>query len=196
MPEIAVTDEQRERLEQVRRDVEASFVETYGHARLEDAVEYLLDTYTPPDEKRESSDAYHRIATADYPALQRVASDAPGVPGSGIDADEMRGKLLATLGPEKFAAELEAVHDETAGESGDDSGDETIQATAEDAGSETNSNDAATTPLAVANRLLDEHDDRWRETDGDVPYEVDLPDGSTESARTRDDVRRLLFQHY
>jgi hypothetical protein len=211
MPDIAVTDEQRERLEQVRRDVEESFVDTYGHARLEDAVEYLLDTYTPPDEERASSDAYHLIATADYPELQRVASNAPGVPGSGIEADEMRGKLLATLGPEEFAAELETVDDETVdastpagSDSEDDSrdetpagrdGDETTETTGE-TGSDAGSNDAATTPLTAANRLLDEHDDRWRETDGDVPYEVDLPDGSTESARTRDDVRRLLFQHY
>jgi hypothetical protein len=215
MPEIAVTDEQRERLEQIRRDVEEAFVDTYGHARLEDAVEYLLDTYTPPDEERASGDAYHLIATADYPELQRVASNAPEVPGSGIEADEMRGKLLTTLGPEEFAAELEAVDDETADASasaGSDS--EDTSATEDDSptgdagngdggGTPTDGiagdagpDDAATSPLTAANRLLDEHDDRWRETDGDVPYVVDLPDGSTESARTRDDVRRLLFQHY
>ncbi|MFC7176684.1 hypothetical protein [Halosegnis marinus] len=44
--------------------------------------------------------------------------------------------------------------------------------------------------------LLDEHDDKWRESGGDEPYEVDLPDGSTETARTQDDVRGLLFRHY
>ena len=45
--------------------------------------------------------------------------------------------------------------------------------------------------------LLETHDDKWREgTVGDEKYEVDLPDGSTEPARTQDDVRALLFKHY
>ncbi|OYR57073.1 hypothetical protein [Halorubrum halodurans] len=44
--------------------------------------------------------------------------------------------------------------------------------------------------------LLDTHDDKWREGDGDVRYEVELPDGSVETARTKDDVRALLFRNY
>ena len=44
--------------------------------------------------------------------------------------------------------------------------------------------------------LLDEHADKWRESDGEVPYEVDLPDGSTEAARTRDDIKTMLFKQY
>jgi hypothetical protein len=44
--------------------------------------------------------------------------------------------------------------------------------------------------------LLDEHDDKWRDAVGDGKYEVDLPDGSTETVQTRDDIRGLLFKHY
>jgi hypothetical protein len=44
--------------------------------------------------------------------------------------------------------------------------------------------------------LLEEHDEKWREADGDTRYEVDLPDGGTETARTRDDVKAVLFKHY
>lgn len=44
--------------------------------------------------------------------------------------------------------------------------------------------------------LLDDHDDKWQESGGDTPYEVELPDGETEPARTKDDVRSLLFKHY
>ena len=45
--------------------------------------------------------------------------------------------------------------------------------------------------------LLRTHDDKWRKaSSGDAPYEVDLPDGSTEGVRTKDDVKRLLFKHY
>lgn len=46
-------------------------------------------------------------------------------------------------------------------------------------------------------RLLDDHADKWREASaGDAPYEVELPDGTTEPARTKDDVRRILYQNY
>ncbi len=45
-------------------------------------------------------------------------------------------------------------------------------------------------------RLLDTHADKWRKGDGDARYEVDLPDGSVETARTKDDVRAILFRKY
>jgi hypothetical protein len=44
--------------------------------------------------------------------------------------------------------------------------------------------------------LLEEHDGKWREADDDARYEVDLPDGGTEMARTRDDVKAVLFKHH
>jgi len=44
--------------------------------------------------------------------------------------------------------------------------------------------------------LLDTHGDKWGESDGDERYAVDLPDGSTEQVRTKDDVKALLFKHY
>ncbi|MFB6298495.1 MAG: hypothetical protein ABEH56_08245 [Salinirussus sp.] len=199
MPEISVTDDQHGRLEEVRRDVEEAFVDTYGCARIEDAIEYLLDTYTPPEEQATAT-SYDLIAAADYPALQRVASEVPDVPGSGIEADEMRGRLLSELGSERLAAELEAVED--AGTDGAEAtaadGQAGEERTADEGGA---ADDAAGSKtdldrLAAANQLLDEHEDRWGESDGDAPYEVDLPDGTTRQVRTRDDVRELLFRHY
>ncbi|QZA87877.1 Rho termination factor N-terminal domain-containing protein [Salinarchaeum sp. IM2453] len=44
--------------------------------------------------------------------------------------------------------------------------------------------------------LLEAHSDKWEKSDSDARYQVELPDGSTETARTKDDVRALLFQHY
>ena len=44
--------------------------------------------------------------------------------------------------------------------------------------------------------LLDTHSDKWHSADGDARYEVELPDGTVESARTKDDVRATLFKHY
>jgi hypothetical protein len=219
MPEISISEDQHERLEGVRSDVEDAFVDTYGHTRIEDAVEYLLDTYTPPDES-DSDGAYGQIATATYSELQHVAGDVPEVPGSGLDADEMRGKLLAELGTEEFAARLEETgangddESETETESTtDEAGEDAIQADSvvrvgtddadRDADSQISSEEgagdttaAAGNPVSAANRLLREHDDKWRESAGDTPYEVDLPDSTTASARTKDDVRQLLFRHY
>lgn len=44
--------------------------------------------------------------------------------------------------------------------------------------------------------ILGNHEDRWREADGEARYEVDLPGGGVETARTRDDVKAILFEHY
>jgi len=228
MPEIPVTEDQQERLESIRRDVEAAYVDTYGHARIEDAIEYLLDTYTPPEERTRAG-AYDRIATAEYPELQHIASDVEGVPGSGIDADEMRGRLLSELGPQALARRLDTSDDSDASDDSDVSDDsdattvgtepdtesgtqtderahgesaDTATATATgadetgDGTDDSSDTDTGGSLLASANKLLREHDDKWHESDGETPYEVELPDGSTEPARTKDDVRQLLFRHY
>lgn len=45
--------------------------------------------------------------------------------------------------------------------------------------------------------LLTEHADRWEETNAEQgKYAVTLPDGSVEHARTKDDVKAVLFRHY
>jgi hypothetical protein len=215
MVELSISEAQHERLEAVREDVEATFVDTYGRACLEDALEYLLDTYSPPGEGDTDAGAYDRIPTAEYPELQRIASDVPDVPGSGIDADEMRGKLLTELGPREFAARLETVgnaaetgepvsevedadgsgapDDGVEDADGSEAADDGVE---DDDGSEAAEQDESGGLLTGVNRLLEDHADKWRESDGEAPYEVDLPDGSTESARTKDDVRRILFRQY
>jgi hypothetical protein len=50
--------------------------------------------------------------------------------------------------------------------------------------------------LQAMMNLLDTHEGKWREGDGEGRYEVDLPDGSTETVQTRDDVRAVLFKNY
>ena len=265
MPELSITERQQDRLDAVRREVEAAYVETYGETRPQDAIAYLLDTYTPPEERAVVA-AYEEVATATYPTLQHVASDVDAVPGSGIEAAEMRGRLLAALGPETLAERLRAADTETeedevsaadesasAGEfdadsppetpggpridedspatTGDpsqgdagtdtDGADETDKTDADEtdkmdgadettagsvdsdgsndgdeSASESQAESTPTSPLASVNKLLDDHSEKWRKGEGDAPYEVDLPDGTTKSARTKDDVRQLLFRHY
>lgn len=244
MPEITVTETQRERLETIEGELEAAYIDTYGHIRTTDVVQYLLDTYTPP-EQRGSDVGHERIATADFGALQSVASDVEGVPGSGIDTETMRGELLSALGVEEFAvrlAEIEAGGDSADTGNGGDSGDATSEDTesepddmaadsdeapangsaadgesadADEDATDTDDTDGDDEPesdetesgptpgsggpgsvLSAANQLLTDHEDKWREGEGEEPYEVDLPDGTTETVRTKDDVRGLLFKHY
>jgi hypothetical protein len=224
MPEITVTESQQEQLDAVRTDLEAAYIDTYGHIRTTDVLQYLLDTYTPPEQQ--SDVAHEQIATAEFPRLQQVAAEVEGVPGSGIDTETMRGELLSTLGVEEFASRLAALDppedaDTGADESdpeGDDAeaateteaepadgsadeddtsgadGDEPAEA-APDAGGPAQGGDSDAI-LSAANQLLNNHDDKWRKGSGEEPYEVDLPDGSTADVRTRDDVKQLLFKHY
>lgn len=128
MPELTITERQQDRLAAVRDDLAEVFVGEYGSIRDKDAIEYLLDTYSPPADGSGlgSSDAQDTTDESDDPVT--------------VD------------GAERLKAMME---------------------------------------------MLTDYEDKWREAEsGDEPYEVELPDGSVKSARTKDDVRRLLFQHY
>lgn len=229
MPDIEITDTQQADFTSIREELEDAFIQTYGHMRVQDVIDYLLDTYTPPDQLEDENNLshadYERIASAEYPQLQQVASEVSEVPGSGIDADEMRGKLLSALGTTELATRLADIEpDVEENESGkemaagptettdtpDDERDVEQNDTSTETGPSSNTVETSTetepdetaddTPnnmLSVANRLLTEHSEKWTKSDGDdEPYEVTLPDGSMVSARTKDDVRKLLFQNY
>lgn len=184
MPTIEITDDQLERLRTVREDVSEAFAGPYGHVRDRDALDYLLDTYAPPDE-----------TDADVERSASTTEGASGANGDGSGTDE-------DAGDEDDGDDENG--DADGSENEDDEGDAGNEDDAEgedDAGDESGDADAAANG-GGANRLqsmmslLDDHDDKWRESGGDTPYEVDLPDGGTEAARTKDDVRRLLFKHY
>lgn len=86
------------------------------------------------------------------------------------------------------ATEPTAPADEDDGETDGDAADD---AAADDAAAD------GDTRLDAMMNLLDAHDDKWGEAEAaDERYAVELPDGSTSHARTKDDVRALLFQHY
>ncbi|PSP58773.1 hypothetical protein BRC72_03640 [Halobacteriales archaeon QH_7_66_36] len=206
MPTIELTEEQLDRLEAVRDDVAETLGGPYGHIRVRDAVEYLLDTYTPPEEgatpdtddgaestaddaTAESADStggglasLEPVGSAKAAALERAGYETP---------DDLReasvGELTEISGVGETLAEriLDAVGRET------DEANADATESASDQGE-----DDGTNRLDAMMNLLDEHDDKWRESDGDEPYEVELPDGSVETARTKDDIRGILFRHY
>ncbi|MFC6939673.1 hypothetical protein ACFQE8_06795 [Salinirubellus sp. GCM10025818] len=222
MPEFSVTEEQLERLDALRAEIEAVFVDGYGHVRRRDALDYLLDTHAPPAEERVRAALDREVRDEsggiDYPALQSVARNTDGVKGSGMAAREMyeavlEAKLRETdpgdpvgLGSGPPSGEANGAPDEATdrteaetgnadagagpspGEGGADEGSGTDPASAGDDGG---------SQLRAMMDLLETHEDRWRKAEsGDAPYEVDLPDGGTEPARTRDDVKRILFTNY
>ena len=233
MPELPVTDEQLRRLESVCSDLEAAYVGPYGRVEPDDALEYLLDTYTPPEEAAETAEAETAGAegeAADAAEPETEASESGSADGSDADLTAIEGvgevtaealmeagfdspaaieaadpqALTAAEGVgEKQAVDIVAAAAEmddpaAAADEGPDGGtDADSDGTSGDGpGSDDRANDSPEDTLQQAMSLLDAHDDRWRESSGDEPYEVDLPDGSTEAVRTKDDVKRLLFKHW
>ncbi len=174
MPDISITDDQRERLERVRAHLAEDVA--YGHVRPRDALEYLLDRF----EAESGSDA-----TVDPPAAAPASSDDDrDNEGSDAEYEVRNGATPASAG---------ATDDSS--DDGDAENDDTADAAATPStGKAEQTSDAR---LNSVMSLLDDHDDVWREASGgEEKYEVDLPDGGTERARTKDDVRAVLFKHY
>ena len=170
MPEIEITEDQQEYLEDLRAELEADIVGPYGHVRISDAVQYLID-----DHDGRLDDVFEE-STGDVEAGEADDEDTNEADAED-DADE---------------TDTEDGADETDTEDGADETD------TEDDGDEDADEDeqGGEDRLSAMMSLLDTHDDKWRETDGDARYEVDLPDGTTEDAPTKDDVRAVLFKNY
>lgn len=106
----------------------------------------------------------------------------------------------ATDGEVDAAPATEETDEEESGErapagDGDEAGDE--EASGPEDPDDAEADSGSTSRLQRMQALLDDHDDVWERTDSeDGRYTVTLPDGSTETVRTKDDVRALLFQHY
>lgn len=291
MPEIEVTEAQRERLAALQEELADEVVGKYGHVRAQDAVEYLLDRYADDEGHGADHDqAAGATAAEDGSVSGGGDRSGSGTGGPAAPADDLADAVVgAGVGgsdgtttvrragesePSTAAAEDvdEAVQAATSGESpgevdpDDDDGDGDTEGETdapeeddqaddddeaadddeeaadddedeadddeeaaddedeadddededaddgedEDADDDEDEDDEAesggggssgagggtSSTLNAMMNLLSAHDDKWREASGDARYEVDLPDGNVESARTKDDVRALLFKHY
>ncbi len=199
MSDLSVSETQREELEAIREVLESAYVGEYGTVRMEDTIQYLLDTYTPPeatDDDQPAADiggltaidgvgeaTAESLAAAGFHSIEGVAAAAPTA------LTEIKG-----IGDEQ-AVDIVAAATDTDPEGGTDNA-ETKDTETDGSETERNGEESPENTLQQAMSLLDAHDDRWRESDGDEPYEVDLPDGSTEAVRTKDDIKRLLFKHW
>jgi hypothetical protein len=117
--------------------------------------------------------------------------------------EELREELAADTGPYAHVRPRDALqylidaHDGDVGatdvETNDETGANEESATEPDESADSDDADRLSSMMS----LLDEHDGKWRRTESDDgTYEVDLPDGGTETVRTKDDVRAVLFKNY
>ena len=237
MPSIEITDDQRDRIEALRRELADAHAGSYASVTPPDVAAYLLDladAVSDPDRLAEgdAADARGSFPRAELEAAlternRRHASEADDAPMdlySIAAAYDVAGRSNMTKG-ELVTAILDAVEHrytdplapvdldlppgdgaETDDGAEADDGPAVDGAEADDspAGGEAEADDGAETDaetdsdgqLTAMLNLLETHRDKWREADGDARYEVELPDGSSETARTKDDVRATLFKHY
>lgn len=224
MPEITLSQDQVEYLEGLREHIAEEHVGPYGHVRMREAVQFLVDRYEATTEQTADREAVRRavelgLADRSYQELQRLASDTEGVEPGG-KAEELRDRLVearvaTVLEEDRSAADEQRTEDDGTDEVADeaaeaasaaegreesaDNGDEAPEsdASGDDSGGDNSDSDDGSSRLQRMMGLLDRHDDVWDETDSEEgKYSVTLPDGSTETVRTKDDVRALLFKHY
>jgi hypothetical protein len=199
MPDISVSEDQRERLRWVQKRL-AEEVE-YGHVRPCDAVEYLLDRF---DEEATGDGAAGAGETGAAQSDADATTPSDAGPGDAGDADgepptfEVRnGAATAaarSTAPGGAPADGDAASDGSDGDPGDEAGDADPSG---DGGGGAADEESDETRLNAVMSLLEDNADVWREADGgEEKYVVDLPDGTTERARTKDDVRAVLFRHY
>jgi hypothetical protein len=186
MSEIEITEDQREYLEALRAELEEDFLGPYGHVRTSDALQFLIDSH-------EGELATDSAVSGDE---NEVVED---------DADESDSEAADEEVDDEGAEQDDGDDEQDDGDDEQADGDD--DAETDDAGDDDSDDEDDDAPSAGASgggggrlnammQLLDTHEDKWREGDGEARYEVDLPDGSTESAQTKDDVRALLFKNY
>jgi predicted flap endonuclease-1-like 5' DNA nuclease len=207
MPDLSVSEAQLERLEEIREELEAVHVGEYGTVRPRDAFQYLLDTCPPPE--AEATTESDPASGVDLDALTAIDGVGEATAESLVDAGFPTVESVADADPNAIA-EIDGIGDAQAVDivasateidgqkTSDDWADDGSNQSSGEAspGAPNGGSDSPEDTLQEAMSLLDSHDDRWRESSGEEPYEVDLPDGSTEAVRTKDDIKRLIFKHW
>lgn len=222
MPTLDITDDHRDRIETLREELAAAHAGEYASVGTADAVNYLLDLAEAVDDPERTADpeaigpdAPERVASA-TPAFDREAARERlearnrkhGDPADEAEmdlytiaaafdvagrSDMTKAELIAAIlaEAERLAADpFSRVDIDLGADTADGEGE---RGTADDTSP---ADDDGSSQLDAMMSLLDTHDDKWGEADGDARYEVELPDGDAETARTKDDVRALLFRNY
>jgi len=174
-------------------------VQPFDRERARDRLESRPRRHADPD-AAEEPDLYEVAAALDVTGRSDMTK-AELVEATLDAAESLSADPFAWAGVELDDGEGDATDDgdeetdETAtGTDGDNDDDE--ESDADDGAAAESGDGGETGQLDAMMSLLDTHDDKWSEGDGDARYEVELPDGDVETARTKDDVRALLFKNY
>jgi hypothetical protein len=165
MPEVELTEEQYEYLESLRTEISDEFVGPYGHVRMADAMQYLIDTH--------DGEVDPALLDGDVSETDSSGTASGGTGGIEDDGEPDTSEGDGTGTDPADESEPDADGAESSG--GDDSDEEKLNSMMQ---------------------LLDQHDEVWQKAGNDAGYEVELPEGGTETVKTKDDVRALLFKHY
>ena len=179
MPELEITDEQASYLDDLRDAIESEIVGPYGTVHRKDALQYLIDSFGTPDELGNGAEPGGAVDEDTDSSDGEEPADGDASEDEDIDdEDENNG-----------GKETEDEQGQDDDEADADKTDEDPEADAE----EDNGDDMLNEMMS----LLDTHEDKWTEADTEeTKYEVELPDGETETVQTKDDVRALLFKNY
>jgi hypothetical protein len=143
------------------------------------------------EDSDDDADATEDQVDADDAGVEGI-DDTDEDGGAATDGDEETGDGDDADGEDEHEVDDEDEHEATEGDDGDADADEEAAV-----GGDKDDGDSGSSTLNSMMSLLETHDDKWREAGGgEEKYEVDLPDGTTEGARTKDDVRAVLFKQY
>ncbi|MEY7848246.1 hypothetical protein AB7C87_03480 [Natrarchaeobius sp. A-rgal3] len=206
MKTLEVTDEQYAYIQHLREEISESVVGKYGFVRERDAVQFLIDN---ADEDLEIDVEFDSSATDDVTASVDAAIEGGPDPHeleevSYDESSESDGEDSTTddeVSVDEVSPE-EGEIDEESEREGDADDDQDADASDgdEDGAGDVSSESGEADDDDMLNEmmsLLETHDDKWEESSSaDYRYTVALPDGSSEDAQTKDDVRALLFKNY
>lgn len=192
MVSIEISDAQAEALGALRESLAEDHVGEYGYVRDRDVVQYLLDRYGADEVEVVTGFIEERLREKSYQELQQLAGSTAGVEATGKEAD-----LQQRVAAARAAQVLEpGAWGETDGNPVETGGD-TADSGAVPRDERESESGGGGSRLERMMGLLDEYGDVWEETDSEEGnYVVTLPDGSTETVRTKEDVRAVLFKQY
>ena len=217
MHQLDVTDDQLAYLESVRATLESEYLGPYGHVTTQDALQFLIDVHesTDPDLPSVDGGAVEGggLGAGDpgVEATNGVATETPDPEDPAEQAGDAAEEVVETDDADDAddLDDADGTDDTKEGDDESEASDEESDGGEDETGTEADASDGADEDgssfdedtgdndrLQAMMNLLETHDDKWREGDGEARYEIDLPDGSTETVQTRDDVRAVLFKNY
>ena len=224
MPSLDITDDHHDRITALREELADAHADSYTSVTLSDTLAYLLDLADAVNDPEREADVAaaadgddgdpfpreqlearlsernrrHSDADPEMPMdLYTIAAEYDISGRSNMTKQELVTAILDAT-ERRYSDPLAPVDVDFQNLDSDDDTESDVDGDDSDGddGSDADGDASDDGQLNAMLSLLETHSDKWHSADGDARYEVELPDGSVESARTKDDVRATLFKHY